>query len=331
MEENIAVDTRRSAPNELEILMERASICLQNKEWLEADKYYSRVLERSGQYALAWVGLLCVELKLSSEEELATVRDPDILSEHYCFKSALEYADSKTKVRLEGYIQTVQARIVVARKIVSEADYKALLEFHESNFESYKQRGKKLRVTVAGIDWIVLDFEGSEVLLLAEKVLEEPQRYHDELEIVTWEECSLNKYLNGQFLDELGDLQTAIIEKDHENRNNQWYQTPGGEDTKEKVFLLSLRELIDYFGYSGRLDNRQGQESCFSDQFYEARVAYNVKGEKCLWWLRSPGNLSYRAAFVDGNGAVNVDGLGVNYDIEGVRPAFWLNLESEIF
>jgi hypothetical protein len=214
---------------------------------------------------------------------------------------------------------------------LSEADYKALLELQESDLESYKQSGEKLRVSIAGIDWIVLDFEGSEVLLLTENALENTRYYNDEFKAVTWAECSLKEYLNSQFLNELGESKEAVIEKPHSNLNNPWFNTSGGEDTEDKVFLLDLREVVEYFGDSGKLNNRQREELYFSDQFDEARIAYNTNSKACWWWLRSSGGNSNYAAVVNDDGAVHVGGHSVYGGTGGVRPALWLNLESEIF
>ena len=47
------------------------------------------------------------------------------------------------------------------------------------------------------------------------------------------------------------------------------------------------------------------------------------------WWLRSPGFLQSDAAYVDYDGALY--SRDAYYDGGGVRPAFWLNLESDIF
>lgn len=49
------------------------------------------------------------------------------------------------------------------------------------------------------------------------------------------------------------------------------------------------------------------------------------------WWLRSPGDRAYRAADVRGDGSVFDYGYYVDYDVDGVRPAFNLNLSSIIF
>ena len=54
-------------------------------------------------------------------------------------------------------------------------------------------------------------------------------------------------------------------------------------------------------------------------------------GTASWWWLRSPGNDSYSAAYVDADGDLDVDGYYVHHGTGGVRPALWLNLKSKIF
>ena len=49
---------------------------------------------------------------------------------------------------------------------------------------------------------------------------------------------------------------------------------------------------------------------------------------KNMWyWLRSPGDYQYYAAFVIYDVGVDVDGNFVNNDGGGVRPALWVNLD----
>ena len=81
------------------------------------------------------------------------------------------------------------------------------------------------------------------------------------------------------------------------NLNNLCYGTRGGNDTEDYVFSLSLDELIKYFGDSGQLrfNNEKGY---FSDQYDNARIAYDASGATWFWILRSLGIGSYNAAFV---------------------------------
>ena len=49
------------------------------------------------------------------------------------------------------------------------------------------------------------------------------------------------------------------------------------------------------------------------------------EGERCCWWLRTPGNNQDRAAFVNGDGSVRYYGIIVYFAFDCVRPALILS------
>ena len=189
-----------------------------------------------------------------------------------------------------------------------------------------------------GFDWRVLDVENNKALLITEKIIEQ-RAYNVDWTDITWENCTLREYLNGEFLNKLGVAKSAIADTDNLNSDNPWYGTVGGRATTDKVFLLSLDEVCRYFGDSGNLRNKKRYECnengkfvpssdgyYIHDQYNEARKACNAAGEAFWWWLRSSGGASNNAASVLGDGIVRVYGLLVNCGEGGVRPALWLNL-----
>jgi hypothetical protein len=122
--------------------------------------------------------------------------------------------------------------------------------------------------------------------------------------------------------------------------DNRWYGTDGGNSTKDKVFLLSIEEVIKYFGDSGDLANRKGwywnwedsQDELrdgkgyyINDQHNSGRVAKS-NNIGYWWWLRSPGYHQYDAAGVNDDGSIFLNGYHADYPSGGVRPALWLNL-----
>ena len=57
---------------------------------------------------------------------------------------------------------------------------------------------------------------------------------------------------------------------------------------------------------------------------------YKVNGQSAgWWWVRSPGYFQYYAAFVNNGGSFRSH--SVRSDSGCVRPAFWINLESDFF
>ena len=98
------------------------------------------------------------------------------------------------------------------------------------------------------IEWIVMKNEGNQVLLLSKYVLD-TKPYNKESKAVTWETSDIRKWLNNEFYTtafnkaEKGRIQTTLIK----NEDNFETKTSGGNDTKDKVFLLSQKEAETLF------------------------------------------------------------------------------------
>ena len=158
-------------------------------------------------------------------------------------------------------------------------------------------------------DWRVLDVQDSNAFIITEDVIDS-KPYHSEKVDITWEHSSIRNYLNGEYYNTFtADEQARIVETMVINNDNPNYGTACGNNTTDKIFLLSIDEAKSFFS---------GDSS---------RIAYNAaNGEALWWWLRSPGFNSYDAAVVFIDGIVGVIGNIVSYDIGGVRPALWINL-----
>jgi hypothetical protein len=158
------------------------------------------------------------------------------------------------------------------------------------------------------LEWLVLEVKGGQALLITKDDIEEKD-YHDvKNESVTWENCTLRQWLNNSsygFCRTFTDAQkNSIVESKIVNEDN--YEVPGGKETKDKIFLLSLREATKYFG------SDRGRIAKYNDGDY-------------WWWLRSPGDrYTNYAAYVDSGGNIYDRGFGVISVIVGVRPALWV-------
>jgi len=173
--------------------------------------------------------------------------------------------------------------------------------------------------------WRVLDIQGGRALLISQNILEQ-RAYNTSPVDITWENCSLRAYLNGDFYNTFSVAdRNRIVQVTNVNANNQWFGTHGGANTQDRIFLLSLAEVVQYFGDSGQLSNRPPYAEYISDQYNSNRMA-TLDGWAFWFWLRSPGFYSYRASNVFGSGGIGVDGGDVDLFNGGVRPALWLNL-----
>ena len=143
------------------------------------------------------------------------------------------------------------------------------------------------------------------------------------------EHSVIRQWLNTDYYNSfLADDRVRIAETRITNADNPWYGTPGGNDTTDRIFLLSLEEVVQYFGDSGQLGNRPDDKWWIDDQYNSARIARDANGTASWWWLRSPGDYSSFAAIVYDDGFLYLTGSLVDHSSCGVRPALWLNLES---
>ncbi|MCL2422497.1 MAG: DUF6273 domain-containing protein [Micrococcales bacterium] len=183
-------------------------------------------------------------------------------------------------------------------------------------------------VWLSGRAWQVLGVADSSALLLADQVVcERPyNRYHETRVAVTWERCDLRRWLNGEFCTSLGGpLLSRVLTAKVPNEPNPVNGTFGSWSTKDRVFLLSISEAARYF---------TGKEPA-AWQDYRGRfldlgsrgTAKDERGERAWWWLRSPGGNPDHAAYVSGAGHLDAAGSRVSHP-GGVRPAFWLDLQS---
>ena len=109
------------------------------------------------------------------------------------------------------------------------------------------------KINFGKYEWRVLDIQNNAALILTENIIE-TRPYHNRYVNITWADCALRKYLNGEFYDTFSEVDRAkIMPVTNKNLNNQWYGTKGGEDTLDYIFLLSIEEAVcKYFGDSSK-------------------------------------------------------------------------------
>ena len=171
------------------------------------------------------------------------------------------------------------------------------------------------------IKWRVLQSENGEAFLLSDVILDK-KAYDESYEYITWEESSLRAWLNEKFMNRTfsAEEKEKINITEIVNQDNPAYGTEGGNNTSDKIFLLSSAEVDEK--EDGKKYGFLNDETrkCKANSFSEMEIAF--------WWLRSPGYNSSSATEVFGYGRINRDGNNVYDNIAGVRPALHLNLSS---
>ena len=184
------------------------------------------------------------------------------------------------------------------------------------------------------IKWRVLSVNGNDAFLLADQNLDS-KLYNKIYTDVTWATCTLRTWLNGIFLNTAftSAEQVAIKNTTVVNEDNPYFGTEGGENTTDKVYLLSIAEASNTaYGFNGEFrtysETRVAKNTAYAKEC-GARTSTSTEYEgNGYWWLRSPGNYSYRASSVSNYGCGSGYGNNVDDGSGAVRPALHLNLSS---
>ncbi|HNT78849.1 MAG TPA: DUF6273 domain-containing protein [Anaerolineae bacterium] len=188
--------------------------------------------------------------------------------------------------------------------------------------------------------WRILDIEESKMLIITDQIVEQ-RDYHDKKEDVTWEHSEIRRYLNNTFFDRFSSSEKErILTTLNRNPDNPWYGSLGGADTVDKVFLLSLDEVVRlYFGDSSRLlDNPKPNQRYWFDHKDENNIKRTALFMDLIWWwwTRTPGKNNKVAVYIHGDGNIGIQGNGISKtsfntlhyitksNEGGVRPAMWV-------
>ena len=207
------------------------------------------------------------------------------------------------------------------------------------------------------IKWRVLSTAGGQAFLLSDLALDD-QRYNNNHTSVTWETSSMRSWLNGygsetnepkidyrsdSFLQDAfsSAQQQAIHATEVENADNLYNWTEGGNNTTDKIFLLSEQEVYGTkagsYGFSESYDTYDEARRRKSSTYAKAKGVWSEDGDagyegyegNCYWWLRTPGNYWTKDTMVvNYKGCVDINGINVDRNDHGVCPALNLNLSS---
>lgn len=232
------------------------------------------------------------------------------------------------KSYMEGYADGKNGK---ANKYLKETDIKSTM--YRAGFVNVKVgdiitfgnywQGEDKSAGKQPVEWQVLDVKDGKALVISKYGLMN-HKYNKEWTGVTWETCTLRKWLNDTFIKDIfsAEEMKAVTLSDVSADKNPSYascKTNQGNDTNDKLFLLSIKEVEQYF-----VSNEK--RLCKPTKYAVYNGAYEDSRGYGWWWLRSAGRNSFNAALVNYDGSVHYDGNIVLYDNSSVRPAFWLNL-----
>lgn len=222
----------------------------------------------------------------------------------YILLDGLEYKDSTEK------LQSIKPLLLAKAK---PGDTVFLGTYEQDNNTS---NGKE------DIAWLVLEVKDGKALVVSKYALDCKQ-YNTSNTVVTWETCTLRKWLNNDFINaafssyEKAMIPTVMVSAD----KRPGHSANPGNATQDQVFLLSITEANKYF-------NSNGARQCEPTDYAVANgSSESNSGNFCRWWLRSPGSTQDSAAYVFSGGGVIESGNDVDIGTSAVRPALWISIK----
>lgn len=276
------------------IMYSKAAELYNREEYASAQ----RTFEKLGDYKNSWLRLEECKEKIIENKYNKAIDD----IEDGSYLAAIELL-----TEVGDYKDAVQMRYKAELNMCKVGD--------SFQFGEYEQ--DKSGLVKSPIEWTILEKEKDRVLMISTYALD-VKPYNTTLANVTWESCSLRKWLNGLFLesafsqDEQGLIEVTSI-----------------ESSQDKVFLLSRTEAQSYFktDVERKTKNTEYTVGKCGDEYY---------AKYCFWWLRSQTDESSWS----GNAADVVSGSGSLVEYESatpcmsrvddtetsVRPAIWVDI-----
>lgn len=292
---------------------------------VEAYLGLAEVYEEWGEYELAEDILDEAKERIRKEEEIEQLEQKE--------------KKIKRKKKAQKEKEPGSAGAETKKEAASAQEYGALEKIIMSyegghvTFGSYEQ-DNNLENGPEPISWTVLELDEEGALLFSDYGLD-AKPYNEIQTAVTWETCTLRKWLNTDFFNAAFNEEEKRAIKDTElvNHDNETYGVSGGNDTVDKVFLLSVNELSKFYPYANELQH--------SERFLKATEYAKAQGvltyeefeavfwQNSWWWLRTPGIQQEYASRVLCSGMVVDSGDGVAAVYQAVRPAIRVIFASQ--
>jgi len=250
------------------------------------------------------------------------------------FESIIDYKDSNSKIS-ECKNQINENKYNEAVSLATNGSYAEAIELFNSlgdykdsadlsqkytllicdvgdtiTFGTYEQ-DNNLENGAENIEWLVLDKKEDKVFVISKYCIEN-KPFNTALITVTWANSTIRKWLNNDFLNNaFSPEERALIRSSTIKNPDDEYQERSGQDTVDKVFLLSSHEASIYFE---------------SDSDRKAYATDYAPTNHCYWFLRTPGNGGPWVCFVDYTGEL---GYTENVDRQWwIRPAMWIDIDN---
>ena len=289
-----------------------------------------------------------LENRYKAAESLMNAGKYDAAAE--AFAALGDYEDAADRVKEPYYVEGTkylqEQKYFEAAKVLMKVrgyrDVDTIFDEHSELYDAYFAVGNEVpfgqyeqdgdtRNGTEKIMWKVLAREGNKVLLLSKYGLA-GKAYNNKWTDITWAQSTIRSWLNNEFMNTSfsSDEQAAILQTEVDNSQAEGYNgngmnhknnTDAESNTVDKVFLLSYKEAFeDYF-------TSDEARICIPTTHAVQQRKYKSDTGACRWWLRSRDRAAAMAVGYEGS----FSKWGVDDSANYVRPALWLNLDSDMF
>jgi TolA-binding protein len=319
-------------------------------DYMESGKYSEAIkqFESLGDYSDAQEKIEeCQELEIEANYQAAIglMDSGKYLDAIDQFESLGDYSDSQQKIE-ECQNLLNQEKYQEATGLYNQGDYKEAYQIYselgtylDSESKSAEAQAQYLSTAKVGdvitfgsyeqdddatdgkeaIEWIVLEKQDNQIFVISQYVLD-AQAFNSSKEKIDWENSTLRTWLNETFYNKAfsSTEQKKIVEGIVSNE-------PG--DTTDKIFLMSSRELKNYFSTT---ESFRCKATAYA--IYQGASVDTSGGQydgDCRWMLRPSGFAYENYAYV-GAGEKEMGRYiyaPVNA-IAGIRPAMWISTEG---
>ena len=201
----------------------------------------------------------------------------------------------------------------------------------DTNYDAYFGRSVFRYFKWEPIKWRVLENNGSELFLMADKGLDCKKVNIDSCPI-TWKDCSLRRWLNREFYQEAFSAgeQGAVVETSIETAANS------DSDERDNVSLLCYLEAINSkYGFCANGNTLSASRWMQPSNYARAMgTLIDEDGDmagNCHWWLRHPGDNPRQYAITGLDGSADWRGGNLFVRHVAVVPVLHIKLSSGLW
>jgi hypothetical protein len=173
------------------------------------------------------------------------------------------------------------------------------------------------------LEWLVLDTRENQAMLLSKYCIDTVIFYPERVPMY-WGKSDLRTWMNGDFLREaFTPKQQAFILTTTVQNSNPHGMKGAGDDTHDRVFLLSKTEVLRFF------PNQEDRVAYPTEYAKSKDCTVDPVTGSCRWWTRTSGARNVDICGMRLDGRISSYGMqDVDWPTNTMRPALWIRCEK---